>query len=104
MSRGIKITVTPKTSRNLFFIRNKVNSLKKQKQNMSKSNVTPNINHLEKKCITKGQFISKGLFAILKFFQKNERNNSIIALKMNSFVCFLEESSARKYITTLSDL
>jgi hypothetical protein len=28
----------------------------------------------------KGQLISKGLFAILEFFLKNERNNSIIVL------------------------
>ena len=49
---------------------------------------------------TKGQLISKGLFTLLEFFQKNERNNSIIVLllgkKTNSFVHFLEESSAWK--------
>ena len=45
--------------------------------------------------ITKGQLISKGIFAILEFFQKNERNNSI-GKKTNSFVRFLEESSAWK--------
>ena len=46
-----------------------------------------------------GQLISKGLFAILKFFQKNERNNSIIVLlgkKTNLFFVFLEESLAWK--------
>ena len=39
---------------------------------------------------TKGQLISKGLFAILEFFQKNERNNLIIVLTVKQkteFVC-----------------
>ena len=48
---------------------------------------------------TKGQLISKGLFAILEFFQTNEQNNSIIVLfckkRIGSFV-FLEELSAWK--------
>ena len=36
----------------------------------------------------KDQLISKGLFAILEFFQKNDRNNSIIVLlgKKHEFV------------------
>ena len=42
--------------------------------------------------LAKGQLISKQLFGILEFFQKNERNNSIIVL----LVCFLEESLAWK--------
>ena len=47
----------------------------------------------------KGQLISKGLFAILEFFQKTtETIQSIVLLgkKPNSFVRFLEESSGWK--------
>ena len=42
----------------------------------------------------KGQLISKGLFAILEFFQKaNEtiQSKNCLAKKSNSFVRFLEE-------------
>ena len=56
----------------------------------------------------KGQLISKELFAILKFFQKNEQNNSIIALlgkkrRICLFV-FWKNRWLEKTITTLSDL
>ena len=49
--------------------------------------------------ITKGQLILKGLFGILKFFQKpknqrNIRHSTVWQKKTNSLVCFREESSA----------
>ena len=47
----------------------------------------------------KGQIISKGLFGILGFFQKNERTNSFLVRqprKTNLFVRFLEESEDTK--------
>ena len=57
---------------------------------------------------TKGQLISKRLFAILEFFQKNERNNWIIVLsgKKPEFVrsVFGRIISLKENITTLSDL
>ena len=48
---------------------------------------------------SKGQLILKGLFAILEFFQKTERNNSIIVLlgqKTNLFVCFWKNRQLEK--------
>ena len=57
----------------------------------------------------KGQLISKRLFAILEFFQKNKQNNSIIVLllgkktRIRSFI-FWKNRQLEKNITTLSDL
>ena len=48
----------------------------------------------------KGQSISKCLFGVFNFFQKTNKNKStwgiIVVVKSNSFVCFLEETSAWK--------
>ena len=55
----------------------------------------------------KGQLISKGLFAILEFFQKNERNNSIIVLlgQKNEFIqSFFGRIIGLKKTLRLSDL
>ena len=49
--------------------------------------------------IAKGQSISKWCFGVFDFFQKTNQNKStwgIIVVKSNSFVHFLEESSAWK--------
>ena len=43
---------------------------------------------------TKGQLISKCLFGVFKFFQKTNENKltwGIIVVKLDFFVCFLEE-------------
>ena len=48
---------------------------------------------------TKGQLISKCLFGAFNFFQKTNENRStwgIIVIKSNSFIRFLEETSALK--------
>ena len=49
---------------------------------------------------SKGQLISKCLFGVFNFFQKNEQNKltwGIILLKLNSFVHFLEEFTAWQF-------
>ena len=47
----------------------------------------------------KGQLISNWFFGVVDFFQKTKKT-SLIVVKLNSFVCFLEE----KTISKLSDL
>ena len=50
-------------------------------------------------CPSKGQLISKCLFGVFNFFQKMNENKltwGIIVVKSNSFVRFLEETSAWK--------
>ena len=47
----------------------------------------------------KGQLVSKCLFGVFNFFQKTNENKStwgFIAVKLNSFIRFLEETSAWK--------
>ena len=57
---------------------------------------------------TKGQLISKGLFGILEFFQKNEQTNLFIVLlgrknRIRPFVLW-KNHRLEKTILTLSDL
>ena len=50
--------------------------------------------------LSKGQLISKCLFGVFNYFQKTNKNKSTwgtIVVKSNSFVRFLEETSAWKY-------
>ena len=52
-----------------------------------------------KSILSKGQLISKCLFRVFNFFRKTNENKStwgIIVVKSNSFVRFLEETSAWK--------
>ena len=56
-----------------------------------------NVNSFHDCEVVKGQLISKCLFGVFNFFQKTNKKNQpevfIIAVKLNSFVHFLEETS-----------
>ena len=53
----------------------------------------------------KGQIISKGLFGVLEFSQKNDRTSEFVVVEeTNSFVCFWENSRIPKVLSKICDL
>ena len=41
--------------------------------------------------LSKGRIISKGQFGVLEFFEKKNKNEFVVVVKTNLFVCFLVE-------------